>query len=141
MTTRNNWKSMLGLVTVLTLTLAGAALAHGPSRGGFGEPHAAPRAPGLLTQLIFPCQAACVATARECDDSADADALTCISAACPTEVSAAQTACAADRTSQTCRDAIGALQTCSDSCLTTRQTALTACRSALATCRTACAAE
>jgi len=140
MITMNNWKSTAGLVTVLTLSVATAALAHGPGRG-FGEPHAAPRAPGLLTQLIFPCQAACVTTAQQCDETADSEALTCISAACPTEVTAAQTACGADRTSQACRDAISALQTCSDSCLTTRQTALTACRTALTACRTACAAE
>ena len=141
MITRDNWKATVGLATVLSLTLAASALAHGPSHAGFGASHAVPRAPGLLTQLIFPCQAACVTTARECDDTADSDALTCISAACSTEVSTAQTACATDRTSQACRDAITALQTCSDSCLTTRGTALTACRSALATCRTACAAE
>lgn len=138
MVARNNWKAMVELVAALALTLAVPAWAHGPSHGTFGEAHAAPRAPGLLTQLIFPCQAACINSARDCDDTADAAALTCISGACATEVDTAQTACATDRTSQACQDAISALQTCSASCLTTRQSALTTCRTTLTTCRAAC---
>src|SRR5712692_7905076 len=137
MIARNNWKSMTKLAVVLTLTLAVPAWAEGgfgpPHDGpGFGPPHGGgfgpgfgPRAPGLLTQLIFPCQAGCSSTARDCADAADSAALTCVSGACAAEIDTAQTACAADRTSADCHDAIDALRTCAASCLTTRQSALT----------------
>jgi hypothetical protein len=138
---KNSWQAAFGVAAIVALTLAVPAWARGPLRGRFSTPHAAPRAPGLLTQLIFPCRAACVNTARDCDDSADSEALTCISDACTTEVETAQTACGTDRTSEACHDAVSALQTCSESCLTTRQSALSDCREALATCRAACATE
>ena len=151
MNIRRNWKSMVTLTVLLGAGLAVPVWAHGGERGGRGRPEhpmgqpSAPRpmtphARGLLGQLIYPCQAACDDTARDCYDAADTKAVNCISASdkCATQVGAAQTACQADRTSQACYDAVVALHTCSASCLETRNTDLTACRTALQSCRTAC---
>ena len=44
MITMNNWKSTAGLVTVLTLSVATAALAHGPARAA-SESHTPLRVP------------------------------------------------------------------------------------------------
>jgi hypothetical protein len=143
MTRRNICRSIVGLAALLTLTMAVSAWAHGPSRGGFGGPgllgiKSGGPAGGLLQELIYPCQADCANNARTCSDTADADALTCISGACATEIQTAQSECATDRGAQTCKDAVTALRTCAQSCLSTRQTALTACRDALGSCREAC---
>jgi hypothetical protein len=96
---------------------------------------------GLLRELIFPCAAACSATAKSCHEAADAEALSCVSAACAVEISAAQTACADDRRSDACREAVGDLRECADSCLDTRATALAACREAFRDCIDACDSE
>jgi len=139
---RNILRSMVGLAAVLTLTAA-AVWAHGPERGGFGgpglrDPRAGGPAGGLLQQLIFPCQADCANNLHTCSDTADADALTCVSGACSTEIQTAQTECTADPSAQACRDAVTALRTCAQSCLGIRQTALGVCRDQADTCRAAC---
>ena len=149
MTIRKNWKSMITLGVLLGSALALPVWAHAAGRGGIGKPERpmgqpsvprpmTPHARGLLGQLIYPCQAACDETARDCYDAADSTAVNCITTACPTQVEAAQTACQADRTSQACYDAVTALNTCSTSCLDTRNSALGTCRTALQSCRTAC---
>jgi hypothetical protein len=93
---------------------------------------------GVLQQLIFPCQAECRDSAQACGETATSEGVTCIQSACTTQVQAAQTACAADRTAQVCKDAVGALRTCGESCLTTFQTAASACRDTAESCRDAC---
>lgn len=148
MIVNNTWKSLIG-IAALAVAVATPVLAHGPSRGDNGSTNPpapkpalmrpdTPHARGLLAQLIYPCQADCFGAAKTCNDTADSTALGCISSACSAEVTTAQTACATDPSVQACRDAVAALKTCSDSCLSTRQTSLTACRDALTTCRTAC---
>ncbi len=145
----NIWKSTIGLVALVTLTIAVSAWAQGRSRAGFGrgEPSglctlgARPggHSTGLLQELIYPCQGTCLSEAHSCADAADSAALSSISGTCSAEIEAAQSACAADRTAQACLDALTALQTCAQSALSTRQTALAACRTTLLTCRQACA--
>jgi len=145
---RTLWVFAGTLAAALAVALTVPAWAHGPDHSvmsgmGFPGPDrgpilGVPHAPGLLSQLIFPCPAECANTAAECSSGADSTALSCISAACGTEIQTAQTACGASRFSQDCVTAVTALQTCSTSCLTTRQTTLQGCRDALTTCRAAC---
>lgn len=128
-------------LALLTLCMAATAFAQGrrgatPPRGG-GAPHSR----GVLGQLVFPCPAACADDARDCTESANDDAVSCIGTACPTEVTAAQDACTEDKRSEECKAAIGALAECADSCLDTYSTAVGACRTALGECREACTAE
>lgn len=132
-------RMQLGLLVAMCMVVApAAALAQGhPAEVGAG------RGPGgfyggILEQLLFACQAACGDTLRECVDAADADAVTCVTAACSSQISAAQTACASARGSQACRTAVSALRDCGSSCLTTRSTAVGTCRDGLNTCRDAC---
>jgi hypothetical protein len=146
MVRRNTWKSTVGLATLFALIGSAPVWAHGPERGEFGPPGPIGMRPGgypggLLLQLVYPCQADCVSTARTCNDTADSDASSCVSAACPTEIQTTQSACAADHRAQACLDAVNALRTCAQSCLSTRQTALTNCRDALGVCRQACTAS
>ena len=70
-----------------------AAVAARPSPGGAGRAHSR----GVLSQLIFPCEAACAATAETCVDTANDAAVACVSGSCAAEITAAQTACEADR--------------------------------------------
>jgi len=140
---RNTRKAMVGLVALVAGALAAPVWAHGPEHGGFFRPPGPPgihpgRPGGLLLQLVYPCQADCVSAARKCSDTADSDALSCVSAACSTEIDTTQSACAADQRDQACLDAVNALRTCGQSCLSTRQTALIACRDGLGVCREAC---
>jgi len=134
---RRRW--FVPLVCTLTLSLGAVAAAHagpggrpgGVGRGGLG---------GLLSHLISPCPAACGDTARECVEAADAAAVACIADACSGEVATAQTACADERFSETCRGAIADLRECGSDCLDTRHTSLQVCREAFSDCRDACAA-
>lgn len=136
------------LSAALVLVLAVPVWAHGPGPRG-GRRGLAPRptlpkiihARGILSQLIFPCQATCTTNAHACYDVASSDALNCISTACPEEVDAAQIACAADRASSECSDAVEALAECADSCLETHATTVTSCRQTLRDCRDACETE
>ena len=145
---KNCWLSAGTLAAALAVAVTLPAWAHGPDqsvmgRMGFPGPERGPilvppHAPGLLSQLIFPCPAECANTADECSSGADSTALSCISSACSAQIGTAQTACGASRFSQDCITAVTALQTCSASCLTTRQTTLLGCRDTLTTCRAAC---
>jgi hypothetical protein len=144
---RRYWKLIVPTVAVLALTLAAPAWAH-PGRGGprgggprGGAGHIRPRAlhlGGLLQQLLFPCDAACIDDVRDCHGTADDNALSCVTDACPTEIDAARAACTDDSTTQECRDALSALRDCSEPCLETRAGDLDVCREALSNCRDAC---
>jgi hypothetical protein len=151
MKSSHRWTSAFAFVAVLTISLAAGAWARGPSRGGLAGRVPAPRfvpprpgavhSHGLLAQLIYPCPTDCLNTARVCYDAADTAALACVSSACPTEIQAAQTACADDRRSESCQDAVGALQDCADTCLDTRAAEVDECRDDLSDCRDACETE
>src|SRR5262245_8413975 len=127
MTGRNDWKTAIGVVALFAGIAAAPVWAFGPGgRGQFGPPpgpggHPGGRPGGFLMQLVFPCQAACGDTARSCSESADSEAIACVSAACAAEITAAQTACDSDKRSDACKEAVNALRTCADSCLDTRQ--------------------
>ena len=134
-----NQMKMFALAIVAVLGFAIPALANGRHGGPEGGgPGLGLRSRGVLNQLIFPCQSDCAATAQTCNDTADSDAVTCISGACASDVSAAQTACQADSHAQACGTAVRALAECAASCLETRATALGVCRDALSECRDAC---
>ncbi len=133
-------KSILSLA-VLALGLAVPAWAHGVAGLGSAARPSGLRelyAPGLLGQLLYPCQADCAAAAETCADGANSDALSCISSDCPTEIKTAQTACATSRSSSDCRTAVTALVQCADSCLTARSPAIATCHGTLNDCRSAC---
>jgi hypothetical protein len=129
--------------TILAATVAEPALAHGGRGTSASRPAGVSiqHAGGLLGQLIFPCQAACVSDAQDCVDTANATALDCVSTACSTEITAAQTACAESRSSTECKTAVSALADCGESCLDTRATSLTTCRETLNDCRDACESD
>ena len=126
-------------IFVMMLAASGPAVAQGPRGGGPGGRGG--RYPGVIRQLVFPCEAACRETAKDCGESAEATAFDCVSAACSNEITAAQDACASDRTTDPCRTAISALRDCGSGCTDTERTAQTACRSALGDCVDACATE
>jgi hypothetical protein len=137
-------KWLFASVSLLVLALALPALAQRPRHGGLGPdgfpgpgPHGGGPG-GVIAKLIFPCDAACFDTVRTCAETADAEAVSCLSAACSTEVTAAQNACSADRAAQACRTAARAVRDCGASCLDTLETAHDACHDALSTCREAC---
>ena len=140
--TRN--RTWMVALSIVAMCAAAPALAHG---GPGGPPPGRPSgikalySRGLLGQLIFPCEAECASTAETCAETAEAEALSCISSACPDEVTTAQTACGADRSSSDCKDAVAALYTCGSTCLTTHSTAVMACRTTQNDCRTACSSS
>lgn len=135
---------MMTALALLMLGLTIPAGARGPGRGGPGAaglPGPGPEggfAGGVLEQLISPCRAGCLATARDCRDAAETSVLSCVQDVCATEITTAQSACATDRTSQSCQDAVSALRTCAQTCLETFHDAVTACRDALGVCRDTC---
>jgi len=141
-------KGILTAVTLagvaMTLSLPALAREHrghadrGPGRPSLGRPG---HSRGLLGQLIFPCHAACAETARACGDTANAEALTCVSDDCPAEIATAQADCAEDRRSEECRDAVEVLAECADSCLDTRSEAIDVCRDTVMDCRDACESD
>jgi len=140
MTTRKQPRLFAAMIALglLSMGMSGSVWARGDSdgaagRGGFLG--------GVLQELVFPCQAACRNAAEDCIEPLKADAVTCVQDACATQVQAAQTACAADRTAQACRDAVRAVRTCGESCLTTLQTGVAACRDTDQSCRDACDTE
>ena len=130
----------------LALLLVGLTLpvwAHGFPRGGPGQDgprfgHGGPPFGGILGRLIYPCQAACFEGSRDCFETADSEALACITAPCSTEIAAAQSACASDRRAAACHDAVHALRDCGDSCLESRDSAFSACRATVDDCRSKC---
>ncbi len=137
-------RQLITALALLAVGIAAPAFAHGrgdgPAPGRPGGPHAL-HSRGILSQLIFPCEAACADDAETCVDTANDAARACVSGSCATEVTAAQTACGADRKSTDCRAAVSALSECADTCLATSSTATSACHTTLTECRAACAAE
>lgn len=141
-------KEILRAVTLagvaMTFSLPALAREHrihadrGLGRPSVGRPG---HSRGLLARLIFPCQAACAETARTCGDAANSEALTCVSDDCPAEIAAAQADCAEDRRADECRDAVGALAECADSCLDTRSEAIDVCRDLVMDCRDTCESD
>jgi len=133
-------KALLAMLSLVTLLAAHTALAERPHGGpGFAGPRpGAPPIGGLLERLIDPCRTACLDTVRNCHDTADTEALTCIQDACATEVQTAQSACADNRPSQACRNAVSALRACSQSCLPSLRSAVSACHDGLDDCLDAC---
>lgn len=121
------------MLTIVTLLAAQTAMAHSPSSQG-----QASGAKALLNQLISPCQATCFSDESSCAESAETTALGDIEAACSSEITAAQSACATDPTSKACRSAVRALRTCAKSDLQTYKSAVSTCGDNLETCLDAC---
>lgn len=134
------------VVPLAVLASSLAALAWGQDfprgrfggRGGFlGEfPGVHPGA--VLERLIFPCRAGCIDADRTCVDTAESTAGTCVTGSCGTQITAALTACQADRTSTDCETAASALRTCAASCLATEATAVSTCRTTFTSCLATC---
>ncbi len=103
---------------------------------GFGMMHFGP----LVEQLLFPCRNDCVQAEDGCQNTAESAALTCASNACGTDISNAQTDCAAGRTSQACLTDVSALITCvrTSTCVTTESSALSTCANNYKLCVAAC---
>jgi hypothetical protein len=130
----NRWL-VASTLTICLFGLSAFAWAHGAPGGGgrrFGV------AGGVLEQLLHPCRADCRDTMRACVDTAESEAVTCAQNTCATQIEAAQNACATDSTAQTCKDAVGALRECSESCLTTLKTAVSVCRDTSRDCVNTC---
>jgi hypothetical protein len=137
---QRSWKAIV-VVATFVVGVTAFAWAHGPGGRGFrGGPGGGrgPRAGLLIEQLVFPCRADCFDADRTCGETAEAAAETCVAGSCATEITAAQTACRADRTSSDCQTAVTALKTCAQTCLDTRATALAACRTTASSCLTTC---
>ena len=126
-------------IFVMMLVPIGYAIAHGPGDGGPGGRMG--RAPGVIRQLVFPCQAACQVTANGCSETAASTAIDCVTAACSSQITAAQDACASDATTDACHTAINTLRDCGSSCIDTERTSETTCRTALHDCVDACTAS
>ena len=107
-----------------------------PGEAGFGH---GPRGGGLVIRLIFPCKGDCFDAARTCFEAAETDALACAQSTCDAEITAAQSACASDLSTDDCRTARTALVTCLEPCLDAKRTALNACHTTADTCVDACA--
>ena len=140
MAKRRNGMLIVALTTLFALSVVVPVGARAFGRGG-GGPGFGGRAGGLgglLERLLNPCRSDCRDTADDCSAAADSAALTCIDGACAAEVTTAQSACATERRSPDCRDAISALRECAATCLDTRTTAVTACHAALGDCLDAC---
>ena len=143
MNAKKHWALTLLMSAPVGLALIASVSANGGPGSGRGglrgiPPSRAGHPVGVLRELIYPCPAACNEIAKDCNETADTAALACVSDACPTEITAAQTACADDSRSDACQTAVTALRTCAATCLDTRATAITACRTALRTCADAC---
>lgn len=102
---------------------------RGPSEGG---------AATLLNELNYPCQAACLNTDSTCAAAAQTATVSAIGSACPTEVSAAQTACETTPFSSACRSAVIALYACAKADLGTYYSAVRTCNKSQETCLEAC---
>lgn len=136
MTTKKQQKLFIavGALVALTIGIHQSAWARGDGDGigrrGFSG--------GVLQQLVFPCQATCHESARDCTEPLETEAVASVQSSCATQVSTAQTACAADRRATACRDALTALRACGESALTSLQTGIAACRDTQASCIDAC---
>lgn len=145
-----NWKLVVPMLAILTLTLTVGAWARGLPRGGHGGPGGpdGPGGPGdmhavlhfgpLIEQLIFPCRNDCTQADRSCDETAESATLSCAAQACNTTIASAQTDCAANRASQACLTDVSTLITCVQPCLATESTAVTACATTFQGCVSAC---
>jgi len=133
-----NRKWFVVTLALLAVALTAPAWARGGPRGRGGFGHGSPGFGNILLQLIHPCQASCVGIARDCFETADSTAVSCITAACGAEVTAAQTACTDDRRSDACQAAVEDLRDCADACLDTRAMAVDDCHDAARDCRDAC---
>lgn len=145
MKTNGTLKTMI-VAIVVAITFSLPALAREQRRGagrGPGQPSAgrAAHPRSLLSQLIFPCAAACADDAKSCGETASAAALGCVADACDAEVGAAQADCSDDRRSESCRAAVDLLDECAEACLDTHSEAVGLCREALIECRAACAGD
>lgn len=128
-------RTVMGVALALLLLSTSGSVWARPFGGGGGFPG------GVLGQLIYPCQAACRDTARDCSTAAEDEAVACIQNACATETETAESACVDDRTSQACKTAVTALRTCGASCLITLKSEVASCRAAQTDCVTACTAD
>lgn len=103
-------RTLIVPLAVLGLGLTAMAWGHGFGRRGFHGPGGPPGGrpgghPGMLIErLVFPCQADCFEAGRPCIDAAESTAETCAAGSCATEITTAQTACQADRTSSDLSD-------------------------------------
>jgi len=108
--------AMLSLMTLLSAYPARAEWSHGrPPEGR------------LLERLAEPCRASCFDKVRTCRDGAEASTLQAIPTHCSSQITAAQTACATDHTSQTCQDAKRTLRSCAQTDLMNLRMALYQC--------------
>ena len=131
---------LIAILCLVTLLSAHPALAERP-HGGPGFPGPGPGGPPagrLLERLIDPCRPACFDTARNCHDTAEAEALTSAQSSCASEIQTAQSACATNRAAQACRTAVSALRTCAQPSLTSFRSAVSACHNTVETCVEAC---
>jgi hypothetical protein len=127
-------------VVVLALSMAAVAWGHGSGHGRFRGPDGGHRGGGpdrLIERLIFPCRAGCLDASRTCFQTVGSTAETCVTGSCASEITAAQTACHAGRTS-TCQTAVSALRTCAQSCTDTAATSLSTCHATLTSCLATC---
>jgi hypothetical protein len=138
-------RKLIAPLAVVTLGVAAVAWGHGFGRGGFGGPEGPgghggpPGGPrGLFQRLVFPCQTGCFDTAKTCFEPTESAVDSCVTAACAAQITAAQSACQADRRSSDCRTALGALRTCAQPCVDSEASAVSTCRDALDTCLNAC---
>jgi hypothetical protein len=115
-----------GMVTIDILQRGGGPFAGVISGGGLVG------ASNVLEALVFPCPADCHKTSQACLRTADDDARTCVTAACATQIEAAQTACIVR--DDKCRAAFETLKECATTCLDAHETAVTSCLDNLAAC-------
>jgi len=139
---------------IVSLTIVGVALGasavawgHGFGPGGFRGRGGRPGDRGgvhggaVLQRLLFPCRTGCFDAADTCVEAAESAAESCAGESCASQITAARTACQADRTSDDCDSAISALRTCAETCLDTEATALASCRTTLSSCLDGCGAS
>jgi hypothetical protein len=126
------------IVAVMSLTTAAWGYGFGPGGphggGGHWDGHPGDR---LLERLVFPCRAGCFDASRTCFGNVASTAETCVAGSCPSEITAAQTACKPGRTSA-CRTTMDTLRTCAGTCSDTAATSFTSCRTTMTGCLATC---
>src|SRR5262245_206913 len=128
---------VLGLMTLLAAHPALAQRPHG-GPGFLGPGPGGPPAGRLLERLIDPCRPACFDTARNCHETAEANAMASVQSPCAAQIQVAQGVCTTSRTSPDCQNAVRALRTCAQPYLTSLRSDFNACRSAAEACVDAC---
>ena len=140
-----DWKLVVAVLAILSVTPTVQAWAHDFGRGGGGPAgdhggggHGVLHFGGLVEELIFPCRNDCDQAERSCTETAESALLICAATTCDATIQLARTDCSASRTSAGCLTDVSTLMTCVQPCVTTDSAADKLCAATFKTCVAAC---